>query len=268
MSAGPQLRKIAEGREAEIYAWRDGTVLRLLRHPDAREQLEREARAMEAARAAGVRVPAAGEITLVDGRPGLVMERVDGIDLLTLVGRRPWMVWWTGSVSGRYHAGLHEVVAPPELPPLRERFRRRIASSPLVPGEIAGRALAELDGLPDGDRICHGDFHPGNLIRADGELVLIDWTAVARGDPTADYVRTDMMLRLGSVPPGSPLLIRFGARFARGLMRQAYARAYRRLRPVDRALAARWLTVVAANRLVENIEPERPRLLRLLERTG
>ncbi|WP_308495210.1 hypothetical protein [Micromonospora purpureochromogenes] len=29
-----------------------------------------------------------------------------------------------------------------------------------------------LDGLPDGDRLCHDDFHPGNV------LLAVDWTAV------------------------------------------------------------------------------------------
>src|SRR3972149_468783 len=30
-----QLRKIAEGREAEMFAWEDGTILRLVRDPGA-----------------------------------------------------------------------------------------------------------------------------------------------------------------------------------------------------------------------------------------
>jgi hypothetical protein len=51
-------------------------------------------------------------------------------------------------------------------------------------------------------------------------------------------------------------------------MRRAYLRGYRRVRPIDSDLAARWLLPVAANRLFENIESERPKLLRLLGRSG
>lgn len=259
------LRKIAEGREAEIFAWRDGTILRLYRSPRAQQHIEQEAQAMRAAADAGVRVPAVGAIETVDGRPGLVMERIDGVDLLTIVGKKPWTVWWAGGVSGRLHAQLHSVVAPDTIPELRSSLRQRIEQSPLVPPHIASHALSVLDTLPDGDRICHGDFHPGNVIANGDQLVVIDWTNVRRGDPTADFARTDMMIRIGDVPPGAPIVIRIGAVFARGLMRQSYLRAYRRLRPVDRALAARWRIPVAANRLTENIEPERPKLLRLLE---
>ncbi|MGB2710009.1 MAG: aminoglycoside phosphotransferase family protein [Conexibacter sp.] len=259
------LQKIAEGREAEIFAWGDGAVLRLLRNPNARQQIEWEAAAMRATASSGVRVPAVREIVEVDGRPGLVMERVEGKDMLAIVGRKPWLVWSIGTTSGRLHAELNGVVAPEGLPWLRERMRQRIERSNLVPPHIAERALAELDGLPDGDKVCHGDLHPGNIMQTDSAPVIIDWTNVARGDPTADYVRTLLMIRMGSIPPGSPIVIRVGARFARRLILIAYERAYRRQRPIDAELVARWEGPVAAVRLTENIEPEREKLLRMLE---
>jgi len=266
MSASSQpLRKIAEGREAEIFAWDDGTVLRLLRNPDGQRQLEWEAAAMRAAAGAGVRVPAVREITTFDGRPGLVLERIEGIDMLTLVGKKPWLVFSVGAQSGRIQAGVHEVRAPAEIPPLRVALRGRIERAGL-PASLAQFALGVLDGLPDGDRICHGDLHPGNIMRTAGEPVLIDWTNVTRGDPIADFARTNMMVRLGDVPPGSPLVIRYGAIVARGLMRGAYVRAYRRERPLDLALAARWEIPVAAARIAEGIESENPKLIRLLEK--
>jgi hypothetical protein len=48
-------------------------------------------------------------------------------------------------------------------------------------------------------------------------------------------------------------------------MLNAYVGAYRRRRPIDKALVARWELPVATNRLVDGIESERPKLLRLLE---
>ncbi|MDP3767224.1 MAG: phosphotransferase, partial [Dehalococcoidia bacterium] len=107
MTQEPPRKKIAEGREAEIFAREDGTVLRLMRSADARESVEWQARALEAARAAGVSVPAVHGTTTVDGRPGLIMERVDGPDMLTLLGKRPWWILHVGRVSGELHAGMH-----------------------------------------------------------------------------------------------------------------------------------------------------------------
>lgn len=259
------LEKIAEGREAEIFAWEDGAVLRLMRSPDATQQVEWEARAMEAARAAGVSVPAVRGTTTVNGRPGLIMERVDGPDMLTLIGQRPWLLPRAARVFGGLMAQLHETVAPDDLPELRPRMKQRISSSVRVPKELADFAIAALQDLPDGDRICHGDLHPGNVIWNDDGQAIIDWTGVARGDPTADFVRTDLMIRLGDLPPGSPIVIRLLALVARGILRRMYANAYKRRYPLDPNLVARWEIPVVANRLADGIEPERPKLLRILE---
>jgi aminoglycoside phosphotransferase (APT) family kinase protein len=263
----PQLRKIAEGREAEIFAWQDGAVLRLLRDPNAQRQIAWEAEAMAAAGAAGVRVPAPGELTTVDGRPGLVMERIDGIDMLTLIGRRPWSVWRAGRVWGEIQAGMHEVVAPVGLPALRDLLRGRIESCDpaVLPERLARLALDELERLPDGDRLCHGDLHPGNIMEAQGEHVVIDWTNATRGDPAADFTRSRLLGRLGDVPPGTALVVRVGAKFARRLLLDSYVRSYRRGRALDLALVARWEIAVAAARMRDGIESEHPKVLRLLE---
>ncbi len=262
-----ELHKIAEGREAEIYAWQDGTVLRLLRDAGAagRQRLQREAAAMAAAVAAGAPAPVVREIITVEGRAGLVMQRVDGQDLLTAVGRRPWTLFRAARITGELHAQLNAVHAPEALPTLRNTVSRRIRSLPL-PEHLADFALAALEGLPDGDALCHGDFHPGNIIAGADGPVVIDWPNVTRGDPDADFARTLLMLRLGEPPPGSPLVIRYFANALRGLFVRGYTRAYIVKRRPDMNAVTRWAIVRAADRLAEGIESERAPLLQLLER--
>ncbi len=265
MDKQQDLQKIAEGREAEIFAWEDGTVLRLMRSPDAQQAVEWQERALRAALSAGVSVPAVHGTTTVQGRPGLIMERIDGTDMLTLVGQRPWLLFKASRVFGEMQAQLHETVAPDDLPALKAALKRRIESSDRVPRDLAEFAVAGLEELPDGDRLCHGDFHPANIIWSDDRPVIIDWSGVARGDPAADYVRTELMIQLGDPPPGSSLMLRVLALVGRKILISAYKRAYRRCRPIDGSLVERWGPPVMANRLVDGIEPERPKLLRLLE---
>lgn len=69
---------LGEGREAEIYLQGDGTVLKLMRDAAHGERVRREASACSALRhSAGIAPRVLGTVTR-DGRPGLVMERVDG----------------------------------------------------------------------------------------------------------------------------------------------------------------------------------------------
>jgi Ser/Thr protein kinase RdoA (MazF antagonist) len=199
------------------------------------------------------------------GRPGLIMERIDGPDLLTLIGRRPWTVFRIARICGEVHARLHEVQAPRVIPSLKEALKWRIDTAGPLPPHLAEFALETLDGLPDGDRLCHGDFHPGNILMAGDEPVLIDWTNARRGDPMADVARTRMMLRLGEAPPGTSFALRALALVGRNLLVALYLRSYRRVRPLDMRAVKRWEIPVAAARLSEGIEEEVPRLLALLE---
>ncbi|HET7856899.1 MAG TPA: aminoglycoside phosphotransferase family protein [Gaiellaceae bacterium] len=259
---GLTLELLGAGREAEVFAWEEGRVLRLARDADGVDDVEREALALTVAHRAGVPVPAPYDQVTVRGRPGLVMGRVDGEDLLTELGRRPWSVWSIAKTLGRQHAELHAVEAPNALAPLRERLRRRL-SSELVPDDIRGDALARLARLPDGDRLCHGDFHPGNLLRTENGYAVIDWTTSARGHPSADVARTLLLLGMGEVPPEAPAAVRWLARVGRPVLRLGYLRAYGRRLLLDKELVAGWKPICVAVRLAEGIEAERAALLAL-----
>ncbi len=267
-----ELKKIAEGREAEMFAWNEGRILRLLRNVGAQDRLQREAAAMETARARGVRVPAVHSLTTVEGRPGMVMERIEGPDLLALVGRRPWKIFWGARILGEVQAQLHAASASSRLPALKAALKHRIEAYDRLPEQLARFALQILDELPDGDSLCHGDFHPANILMAGETPVLIDWTGATRGDPDADVARTLLMFRLAELPPGSPALTRLLALFGRKVMASAYLRAYRRKRAVEMAAVRRWEIPVAAARLADGIEEETGALVGLLEeayeRTG
>jgi len=64
------LRKIGEGREAEIFAWGEGSILRLMRDPGAVEWCDQQAAAMTAAWEAGGPVPTPGHGSTSRAGPG------------------------------------------------------------------------------------------------------------------------------------------------------------------------------------------------------
>jgi aminoglycoside phosphotransferase (APT) family kinase protein len=260
------LRLIGQGREAEIFECPDGRALKLQRAPGRSAALAFEIAALDAARAAGVSVPRTYDEVVIDNRSGLVMDRLEGADLLTIIGRKPWRVFQSGRLTGEVHARINAARAPASLPAVRDVVLRGLAR--LTPSEPAfaewvGRILARL---PDGDALCHGDFHPGQIMLAGERYAAFDWSGARRGDPLFDHARTRVLLSMGELPPGTSRALTLLAKIGRRVLLSSYVRAYRRhaAERIDEARIRRWEIVNLAVRVTDEIPGERPRLLQRL----
>ncbi len=199
-----------------------------------------------------------------DGRPGLVLQRLPGPDMLTLLQRRPWRVLRLARQLAETHLAVHRLPAPAALPALREVLAERIAEAALSQ-RLMDFVSSVLDALPDGDRLCHGDYHPGNVLVTPTRASVVDWGAATRGVPEADHARSLLLLRWAAPLPGSSLLSRLVIASGRSLLASAYARAYAQ-GPLPSRAAASWLVVHAAARLSEGIPAERDMLIGRLDR--
>jgi aminoglycoside phosphotransferase (APT) family kinase protein len=168
----------------------------------------------------------------------------------------------------RIHQRIHDVPAPDALPDLNDVLRIRVGSAKQLPHGLKESALSVLDSLPRGDRICHGDFHPGNVLGSLDAPVVIDWPDAARGDPLADVAGTELLVRFGEVPPGTSLLVRGASAAVRRIIAERYVAVYRRVRPFDPRILLRWKIVQAAARFSAEIPSEYEALRAFLVSAG
>src|SRR5262245_47346518 len=106
--------RIAQGREAEVFAWNgDAAVVKLYRAGFGGHAAE--ATALASLSGTGL-APRLLDTVTVDGRVGLILQRLDGVDMLTLLPRHPGRL--PGLARGLAHAALrvHRVQAPSGLP--------------------------------------------------------------------------------------------------------------------------------------------------------
>ena len=122
-----------------------------------------------------------------------------------------------------------------------------------------------MNGLSDGQAVCHGDYHPGNLVMTHRGPLVIDWMSASHGNPVADVARTTLMFRMARVPEYYSAETQRAVELARRSFYDAYLSAYltRRTFPVDEIEA--WIPVLAAARLCEGIVEEEAELVRLVE---
>lgn len=250
------------GRTAEVFAWGEGRILKLYRAEIPRIWAEREAAIGRLIMQAGLAAPAIGETVEVNGRAGIVFERITGSSMLDSLARQPWLLRRYARQFAQIHADMSAAQAD-GLPSQREELVRAITHAPALLPALRERALAALAVMPDGDVVCHGDYHPDNLIIAPRGPVVIDWMTATRGNASADVARTVLLFRYGVLPADAHALKRLMADVMRKAFLAAYLRAYRSLRPLGDAEIAAWLPILAAARLNERIPVEEATLLRL-----
>lgn len=162
---------IGAGRSADIYAVGTDRVLRRFRTPyDARP----EADIMSYLAEVGYPVPKVYDVA----GPDLVMERLDGPEMLADLASKPWRARKYGRILAGLHDRLHEIEAPPGL---------RAAFGP-------GRA------------VLHLDLHPGNVMLTASGPVVIDWTNAHAGAPGADVAMAYLIMASSDVDQVPPLI--------------------------------------------------------------
>ena len=254
--------RIGAGRTAEVFEWGNDRALKLLRPGLPRELIASEAAKTAAARAAGAPAPAIYEQIEIEGRSGVVVDRLGSRSMLGQILASPWGTWGWGRELARVHASVLACQST-ELPNVKEVLAERIGKADPLPRVQRNRAKDALRHLPDGSAVLHGDFHPDNVFSTPSGPVLIDWTDATRGCMAADVVRTLWLLSTSALPPDLPRRRR--ALVLVGLLRTSYVRRSKRLTRVTREdLAGWWLPVLAA-RLSEGIESEEGALRRRVD---
>jgi len=253
---------IAIGFTAEVYAWKDGQVLKLFNQGKSERTVEKEARLARIVYSSGLPVPAVGEVVKIGERFGLEYERVIGTSMLQLFLSKPWRVDFYARMLAELQADMH-TRSLPEMPSLRDNLLRKIKNAGLLSESLRQAALTALDNLPEGDKLCHGDFHPGNILLTRRGPVIIDWIDASRGSPILDVARSTLLFGGGPLPPGIPA--RWLVKLLRDRFYRIYLKRYFQLNPNDSQQLLHWIPVVAAARLDENVHFDEPRLLAIAQ---
>src|SRR5512140_3656144 len=98
---------LARGRTADVYAWRDGFVIKVFHDWFPLDGIQYEAKIGRAVHAAGLPAPLPGETMRIENHNALVYERVDGPSMVQATLRRPWLLPRYARRLAALHAGLH-----------------------------------------------------------------------------------------------------------------------------------------------------------------
>lgn len=178
MPAEPVL--LARGRDADVYAVDDATVLRRVRVPGTSRTLH-EAKVMAYLAEQGYPVPRVFDAD----EDSMLLQRLTGPTLLEQLQQRPWTARANARILARLHDELGTIQAPAWL------------QAPRVQSGPAPRRRGML----------HLDLHPGNVIATPAGPMVIDWTNAAAGDPALDLAKTLVTVATADLPTTTARLL-------------------------------------------------------------
>lgn len=253
---------IAKGRTADIHAWKDDqTIMKLYHNWFQIEGIRDEADRVGEIQKLDIPIPKVGELHQVNGRNGLTFERVYGENMLALLRQKPELVSTLASRLADLHIRLHSLNAQPDIPLQRQRLEDKIRQAAPLSESLKTALINKLYKMPDGHSVCHGDFHPGNIIvvpQEDTTEVIVDWFDCSLGNPLADVARSTILF-LGGIT-GNQTHDNTFEKVVRKCHQQ-YLLRYFELSLHEKDEYEQWLPIVAGARLNENISALEPWLL-------
>ena len=234
-------------------AWRQPLVLRIKSDAARADEAHREQRIHDWLIARGYPAPAMLAVfdpgTLSD-RPVQVLARASGPLLLDAVLRRPWSARKALRLLAHLQARLHSLPVdgfPTDGDLLDRRLRLVQVTVERLDDPALRSGLERIESLAPRLRagptaVCHGDFHPLNVLADAVTATVIDWTDAGLGDPNGDVARTALLFDMASIVATKPIeRMILGA--VGPVLGRVYLRLYARQAPLDLERLALWRPV-------------------------
>ncbi len=221
-------------------------VLRLFNQTSAADQSRREEAFQNSLADLGYPVPrVVGQFDSgVAGRSFNVMERIAGHSMMDEIERTEAAAVKITTWLAKIHTRLHQIPSAPVIEAVEQagfprdwfstegrlRYMGRYfegstfdALRPVFDWLVRNKPAEQVPPV-----VCHGDFHPGNIMVEDGNVTgVIDWSAVAFADRELDVATTLTLIKVGAgelEPEMRPLL---------DMMAALYLKVYQERAPLD-----------------------------------
>ncbi len=257
---------LGKGMTAEVYKWQQGKALKLFFENIPGHWIEYESTVGTAISHAGLPSPAVYGIIAYKNRRGIVYQEIEGESMLATLMRRPWRILKYARQLAKLHYHIHSAEAD-NLPLNKSGMMTAIKASEALKETTKEQIIKYIGALPDGSNICHGDFHPDNiLLQGNGGAVVIDWSNTYYGSPLSDVARTILIITTPYMPEGTPPLIKMLSGHLKRILSSCYIKEYTRLSKLRQEDIKAWLLPMAAARLWERIPGEEKWLIEIINR--
>lgn len=193
------MRLIGKGNTAEVFEYGEGKAYKLFYKGYPKSAIECEYANAKAMQQFELPLPHCYEMVECEGRIGIVYDKVCGKTALEyFLGKN--------DIEAMIHmmAKVHKQILQNHTHEVKSYKKSLIQ---MVEWKDADNKvlIQKIMELPDGDALCHGDYHPGNLLVNDqGKPTVIDFMNVCCGPWQYDVARSYFLISQGEVDENIP----------------------------------------------------------------
>ena len=197
------LALIGRGANGVVYRLDDERIIKVYNPvSNTLARIQREKQAARAAFIHGIPSAISYEIVRVGDGYGMIYEMVKASTVGEEVARDPESVDAYAHRMAALLKQLHTTsFEPGTLPDAREAlygWADIAGRSGWYADEVIEKLRRFIGSIPPADTFIHGDFHPGNVMVCDGELILIDMGDASVGAPVIDLLGSYQIMKLAA----------------------------------------------------------------------
>jgi len=257
---------IARGGQADIYDYGGGKVIRVPRRTQDYDRIRYEYKIYLSLSGSNVAAPKVYDLVEVDGAPSIIMERILGTSMMDQIKKQPHLIRRKAVDLANMHLGLLRVSADVSITNAKDQAKYCIGKSGSLTEHTKQVLMDTMEHLPAGNSLCHGDFHPGNILHRDGTDYIIDWSGATKGDAAYDVAHTYILLRVVPRAPGIGLLMHGIQKLLGRAMASIYLKTIMKSIAIDRSQLSKWVLIKAAERTYYGLPSEMARLHTFINR--
>ncbi len=231
---------ISTRKEKVIY--RDGdNAVKIFSEKFPKSDILNEALNQARVEETGLPIPALKSVSVVDGQWAITMEYVEGKTLLEIMKENPDNIKEYMNLFVDLQLEVQSKKCP-LLNKLKDKMNRKISSlGNIIDATTRYELHTRLESMPKHDKVCHGDFNPGNIIiDNEGKAHIIDWSHATQGNGAADAARTYLLFAL----------------YNRKELADMYLDMFCKKTDTAKQYVQQWLPIVAASQLVKRKDGE------------
>ena len=180
---------IGEGANGKVYRIDPDTIVKVYKNHDALQEIHNERELARKAFVMGVPTAIPYDVVKVGDLYGSVFELLNAESFAKLMIKDPSQTDALAKASVEILKTMHgTMLKPNELPDKKaEALVWAEYCRDYLPADVADKLVALVKAVPDTQNMLHGDYHIKNIMRQNGENLLIDMDTLAMGHPIFEF---------------------------------------------------------------------------------